>query len=371
MENTNTTNELFAGLEALVSNNNLFEPVTTTEPVVTTTEEEISSEEKTPYRSLTAEEVEQEMKAQREAEVPTTETGDGEQNEDVYSGMAEFFKEKGIVSKEFKTAEEMIEVFKAERQNDIDEYKASLPEVVKELIDNYEEGVPLTDLISIKSEKIVLSQIDEESIAEDVELQKNLYREALRQTTKFDNVKIERLVKQAEDLMELEERAKESHVDLVEINAEKEKEAIAKAKADEIAAKQHREKLISDINTTVKSTTEIIPGIKISEAEQKELVKALTTAAEIRNGKTYSRAMLEKEKDPIGFELKLNYFIQKGLFEGKFDEIFKKAETGVTKKLEKDIEESARKLAAKTSGNLNRVAGEEPSFLSAWKTRKK
>jgi hypothetical protein len=70
----------------------------------------------------------------------------------------------------------------------------------------------------------------------------------------------------------------------------------------------------------------------------------------LRGDSAYTKAMLVREKDPIGFEMKLNYYIKLGLFDEtpKVDFLTKKVETKQANKLEKQIEELAQKQMLKT-----------------------
>ena len=106
--------------------------------------------------------------------------------------------------------------------------------------------------------------------------------------------------------------------------------------------------MLKKVDDVVKATKEIIPGKKITEKEQKDLYQSLTTALEYRGNQAITLAMKAREVDPISFDMKLNYFIKQGLFEGKFDAITKKVETAMTKNLEKQLEEAIKAKQNKT-----------------------
>lgn len=373
----NETNELFEGLEALVSGK--INPVQTTEKKDSSDNSE-NNEPKAPT-GFTQEELDQpvntgEEKEETEKPDPTKtpvenpdEIKDNKEDADLYKGISGYFKEKGLVTEDFDSADSMMKVFQKEREDDIKAYKDELPEVIKELIENFEEGVPLEDLIKTKSTEIVLSNIDEDSLKEDVDLQKNLYREYLKKTTKFSDAKIDKEIKTAEDLGTLPENAKEGLDSLKTLNKEREElvKTTAKKQAIEDTKKQQEE--VQAINKTVMELKEIIPGIKLTEKEQKELFKNLTTVAEIRGDIALSKAALLREKNPVDFEIKLNYFIQKGFFDGNFGEILNKVKTTTTREFEKSIEDNAKKLLAKTTGAP--ASAGESDFLEAWKNRSK
>ena len=110
---------------------------------------------------------------------------------------------------------------------------------------------------------------------------------------------------------------------------------------------------------------------KITEKEQKELYQSLTSAVEYRGNQAVTLAMKTRETDPIAFDMKLNYFIKQGLFEGKFDAVTKKVETAVTKNLEKQLEEAVRAKQNKTgqAATLESKTAKEAEL--AWKHRLK
>ena len=97
------------------------------------------------------------------------------------------------------------------------------------------------------------------------------------------------------------------------------------------------------IEKTVSDVKEIIPGVQVSEQEKKELLKYMTVPVrfvEDSNGRKIpvSKAMDLRSKDPVAYELRLNYLISKGFFDSdpkniKLETLMKKTETTATKRL--------------------------------------
>lgn len=311
-----------------------------------------------------AEESEEEETAD---ESETTEDGNS-----VYKVLSELLKEQGVVDVDFDSPEGLYEAISSEIVNGIEGYKESIPEVIKDLLDNYEDGVPLDELIDIKSEEIRVNNISEDTLSEDKDLQKKLYKEYLKATTKFSDSKIDKLINTAEDLEELEDNAKEALEGLKTLNNEREQKLKLRVEAEKKAQEQQTRQLLTTLKETVENTKEIIPGLKISEKEKQQLFRMVTSPAEVRGNVAMSAAMLAREKDPIGFELKLNYFLSKGFFDGKFDDVVKKAESNTAKKLEKSIEAEAKKLMNKSGkgADVEEDNGEN-KVLKAWKSTKK
>jgi hypothetical protein len=358
-------NDIFKGLESfLVSGANnvgiMGDPTIKDAPVVQSTEPAIGivKPEEVEPQGFTLEQIESNIKTVTPEEgeegeiLEENNLEEGSVNADLYKTLSQQLIEEGIVESEFTSPEEMMNSFKEIIDSNINDYLESLPAQLKELVDNYKEGVPFDELLKIKSDEIRLDAITEEVLEESESKQKEIYKQYLKATTRFSDSRIEKEVTKAEDLGELLDNAKESLNELKELKKTelvevKQREAERQAKAE-----QERLKTLQDIDKVVKSTKEIIPGIKLTEKEQKELYKMITTPQETRGNQYYTAAMIAREKDPIGFELKLNYFIKQGFFEenAKFDTIVKKVETKNLTSLEKQIEAMSKRNFNK-SGN--------------------
>lgn len=271
----------------------------------------------------------------------------------IYKPLASLLKEEGILPtldlEKFEgKPEELIAGIQAEIKDGVEGYKESIPEKIKKLIEDYEDGVPLDELIGIQSEQMRFDAIDENEIKEDKELQKNLVAYHLTQTTKWSEAKIKKEVDRLADVDELESEAFDAHKELKKLAVEAEKELRAQAKIAEAKKIKEAKETSEKIEKTVGALTEIIPGIKITEKEKQALLKSITKpVAYSADGKQISKAMQEKEKDPIKFELMLNYFIDKGFFDGKFDIVLTKAKSESLKQLE----EQARTTLSKVGKN--------------------
>jgi hypothetical protein len=381
-------NELFTGLSEFLKDNNLMnqasfeeeqaKPVSTEKTEEKTEESEKVEENKVPQFTLeeleeTEEKEEVTKESEKETKTEESEESDkkpsekSEEESNVYSLVAQILKEDGLIDTEFKSSDEMLEVFGTAIKNGIDSYKEELPDAIRELINSYEEGVPFDEILNVKSAQIRLDSINEEDLTENVELQKSLYKDYLRSTTQFSDAKIEKEINRLVDLDELLDSSKEAHEYLKELSKEAELEMKERAKQERIEAEEMYREQLNLLNDRVKKTTEIIPGIKISEKEQKELFRAITTPVETRGDELLNQVMLVREKDPVGFEMKLNYYIKLGLFDEtpKFDKLTKVAETKTLTKLERQLEDEAKKRITKV-GN-NRSIGDNADTLDALK----
>lgn len=280
---------------------------------------------------------------------------DSSDKSEVYKAISLLLKEDGLIEKEFSSPEEMFNTFSELVKNEIEEYKETLPLVIKDLLNSYEEGVPLNKLIDYKSKQIEYSNIDDTDIEENEDLAKELVINHLKSTTRFSDEKIKKEIKRLEDLGELVDEAKNAKSELIELNKQFEAEEKERQKQELVKQKAENEKVIKEIHKTITSTKEIIPGIKLPEKEAEEIYKMVVTPVEIRGNVPVSAAAKIRESDPVKFDMTLNYLIKKGVFEGNWDFIIKKAETKSINKLEKQLEEHASKLINKGGASANAV----------------
>jgi hypothetical protein len=350
-------NDLFTGLDFFLKSG----PSISDNLLDTEKKEEPKAEEPEKKTAFTLEELETDSKpstdneeddeekkdtSSKKSDETETESDENESDSDnEYAKLiSAMLKEKGFIEDEVEDFSKLADAFETKFENKINEYKEDLPDVIKELLDNYEDGIPLDELIDIKSEQIRLENITDEVLEDDPSIQKHLIT-AFYKAKGFSETKIEKLIKKAEDLDELVDEAKDALGELKEIEAEKEVKLKQETKRREAIQKAEYEKTINNLNKSITETKEILPGVKLSEKDQKELFKMITTPAEVRGNQVYTQAMIKREEDPLGFEVKLNYYIKMGLFDStpKMDFLTKKIETKTVSKFEKQIAELAEK----------------------------
>jgi hypothetical protein len=286
----------------------------------------------------------------------------------IYRTLSELLKEEGIVEDTFEDKEALFNYFKSVADNNVKEWVDSLPKEISDLITNYEEGVPFDELLQIKSDQIRLNSITDESLEDNIDLQKNLVRNFYKEKG-FTEAKIEKMVSKAEDLDELEDEAKEALAELKESENKRLESIQAETKRKALENQKAYVESVNKLNSTINEVKEIIPGVKIDEKTKKELFNMITKPAETRDGVSYSEIMLLREKNPLDFELKLNYYAKMGLFDEnpKFDVIMKKSETKVLNKLERQLEEDLKNRINK-SNSSSRSSEENTDIFDALKT---
>ena len=212
---------------------------------------------------------------------------------------------KAFHNREVRTGLEMVE-----------DYKSQLPQELKMLAENWEEGVPLDELINIRSNQMRYSSINEKELDEKPETQKAVVAEYLRKTTKFSDAKIQ---KEIERLLELDELKGEARDGLKELKAfESEAEDILKkeTKKQQERRREENSKVIREYEKTVKSIKEVIPGIKIDDKMAEKMLKYTIDPVGLDGyGNPVSYIQSLRQSDPYNFDLKLNYIMEvtKGL----------------------------------------------------------
>jgi len=376
----NEKNELFEGLGSFLLNQDAVSVESLEGNNTPPANEEEPAAETPKSDAVTLDELEADLANQAEETEETTVESTNDETEEseetskepkgstIYKTLSELLKEEGIVDEVFEDKESLFNYFKSAAENEIKEWKNSLPQEITSIIENYEEGVPFDELLNITSNQIRLDSIDQETLTENLELQKNLVRNYYYNKG-FSESKIEKMISKSLELDELEEEAVEALSELKELENERLEELKERTRQEQEEQRLAYEQTINDLNTTIKETKEIIPGIKLDDKAKKELFNMITKPATQKDGVNYSQVMLLREKDPIGFEVKLNYYAKLGLFDEnpKFDLISKKSETKALNKLEKQLEEDLKSRINKSSAN-SRGTDENSDVLDALKT---
>lgn len=273
---------------------------------------------------------------------------------DVFKGLAGFLKEKQFLSSELEnfegTEEQFIKLLEQEfREGPLQEYKESLPPVVKHLIDNYEEGVPLEDLINVKSNQIKFDSIKEESLEENPDLVKTVLTEYYKETApKWSKERIEKEVSKKLELGDTED-AIEALKELQTIQKEKETKLVEFSKKERQEAEARAKKQFEDFKNLTFSTKEVIPGIEMTKKEQEEVFKLATTPVG-KMGDVPVSKLQAVISDPNNV-IKLNWLLHVTKDLTDFSSLEKTFETKANKKIEKVIENSKPDNKVKGAGH--------------------
>ena len=176
-----------------------------------------------------------------------------------------------------------------------------MPIEIKYLLDNYEEGVPLTELMNMQSQEQVFESITSEQLESNEGLQKNLVKELLTRSG-WSPERVQKKLQRYEDTGVLQEEAEDALASLVE-GQKAEKEAYVQRQKKE---KQNRveahDKWLTDLKGHIGEKEEIIPGFTMSPKDKEAVYKGITKLD--KNGK--NEIMRAREVDPE-FDLKIAY----------------------------------------------------------------
>jgi len=286
---------------------------------------------------------------------------------------AKLLKDEGILPnldlKEFDgTSEGLKEAMFNEIMGAVEYYKDQLPDRIKTIINNYEEGVPLEKLIESDREEVEISKISDDDLKDDIKIQKNILRSYLKKTTKFSDNKIDKQIQFLEDSGDLEDEAISAKDELKSIIDSEKTKAVEEAKARKIEDQKRVQRELKSLEDKIKATDEIIPGVKLNTKSKDNLYKSLTTPAGVdKSGNPVNKIVAARMEDPMGFEIKLHYLfdITKGFTDfsklsdkGKKDAMkeFEDVVAGLDKNENHSIRSDSR---PKVSDSLMRAIGKQ------------
>lgn len=297
------------------------------------------------------EELEEEIE---EEEKPSSTNPDKKQSSSPFTPYAKLLKEEGVLPnlnmEEFDgTAEGLKTAMINEIVGAVEMYKETLPDRVKDLINNYEEGVPLEELLKLDKEELQVLSLDEDKIKEDISLQKETVRNYLKKTSKFSDKKIENQIQYYEDSGELEEEALNAATELKDLLKTEKEQAVEQAKQKEKMMQEHAKQELANLNKKIQDATEIIPGLKLNDKVKSELIKSMTVpAGKDKNGNPVNRIVAARMENPVDFEIKLHYLfeITKGFSD--FSKLVEKGKKDTMKEFEEAISKTDGKITEGT-----------------------
>lgn len=282
-------------------------------------------------------------------EEPTSDEGTEEVSP--IRAIAEWAGTKGIIDfdpEKFEDSEDYLE----NKLNDVvkskvEAYKQDLPEVLHDLINNFEEGVPLMELIDSKSRQMELSSIDESALEKDVDLQKNILRQHLANQDYKEDA-IEKKIKRLEDNLLLEEESKEALEKLKVFEEKYQQNLIKETQERKKQAEKEWQDTLKNIEKTIMTADEIIPGIKLTKEEKQKLYDGYIKF----DAKRETQLTKALKADPLA-NLKIAQFFL--LLNGDVSNIKTKLKTEVTKEVKKTVNTYKEKDTPFSKVNLGKI----------------
>jgi len=245
------------------------------------------------------------------------------------------------------TAESLVEAARNEVDNGVQNYKQSLPEEVQRFIEGYESGIDLDQLVNFTKERTKYNEISEDNLSQNEDLQKQLVRDYYKRTSKFSDERIEKTIERVADLGELEEEAKSSLNELVELQFQEEEYAKQQAQEQQEAIRKQQQEQMEEFNKTLESTNEVIPGVKVNNNLKETIRKNIVTpVAYDQQGNPVNKIGKYRAENPIDFEIKLNYLFEATKGFTDFNILGKKGKSQAIK----ELEEAAKVQDSRASG---------------------
>jgi hypothetical protein len=222
----------------------------------------------------------------------------------------------------------------------------------KEYLLALKNGIPEKDFIESKTKNLEYTKITKSDLEEDITLQRKVYKEFLKMTTKFSEEKIDKLVSQKEALDELYEEATDALPELQNAHKSFIERTLQENRAKEEAAIKANEEMVKRLKENIENTTEIIPGIKLNKTIQEKVFKSMTTPVyeDPNTGALVNAVVAKRMENPIEFEKRLHYlFILTKGFED-FSAITGNVKSSAVRKLKEQLDKNT---GFKTSGGTN------------------
>ena len=330
----------------------IFEPQLKIQEVEEIPEEEPKQEEvKEEVKEKPSEEVKDEEPGEPQAEnkeEPVSETTEAseaeEETESALRVFAEMQRDKGLIDfndEEFQEDDEwLLNRVSDTIESKVNEYKDSIPSEIKYLLDNYEAGVPLGNLLEMQNQEQVYESISVENLEKSDALQRNVVRDLLVKTG-WSEERANKKIQRYEDAGVLHEEAEEALSSLVEMQKREKEQFVENKKKEQQQRIEAHEKWLVDLKDHIGKKEEILPGFKLSPRDKDNLYKGITKLD--RQGK--NEIMRLREKDPE-FDLKIAYLAT--VLKWDFSAFERQSTTKSTRKLA-DAIKSTKKTGSRPS----------------------
>jgi hypothetical protein len=232
----------------------------------------------------------------------------------------------------FEDKEEYLETkFQEVIKKGIEDYKKELPEEVHTLINNYQEGVPLDELIYSRSREIEYKSLKEDSIKDNKDLQKRLVSEWMRASdSEATAEEIDSEIQKLEDALLLEDKAVTSWKKLTKFEEKYQEQLVHEAKEIKERTQKEFDQRLKSLEKEIMDSEEIIPGIKLSKEDRQKLFEGYTKV----DSKRKTALLKAMENDPKANLKVAQLFL---LMEGKLDSVKGKLTTEAVNKVKNKV----------------------------------
>jgi len=230
--------------------------------------------------------------------------------------------------------------------NKISEYKENMPPEIRYLLENYEEGVPLQNLLEMSSQEQTYEALSEANIEKDASLQKALVKDLLARSG-WSQERIAKKIERYEDSGVLLEEAQDALASLKDIQKAEKENYVEQQKQEQKQRAEAHKQWLEDLNDHIGKKEEILPGFKLSPKDKEQLYKGITKLD--KSGK--NEIMRMREKDPE-FDLKIAYLAT--VLKWDFSAFERQSTTKSTRKLA-DAIKSTKKTGSRPSRGTSKT----------------
>jgi hypothetical protein len=299
----------------------------------------------------TQEDISEEVEAGATEEVAAeAETEEEESGESALKVFAEIQRDTGLIDfndDEFEDSEEwLLSRVQDTINSKVEEYKESMPEEIKYLLENHEAGVNMYDLLKSESQQQTYDSIDKEKLGNSESTQKKLVKDLLA-LNGFSQAQIEKKVARYEDAGVLLEEAEEALATLQEVQKQHKQQLIEQQKQEKQQKVEAHKTWLSDLKGHIGKKEEILPGFKLNPKDKDLLYSGITKLD--RQGK--NEIMRIREKDPE-FDLKIAYLAT--VLKWDFSAFERQSTTKSTRKLA-DAIKSTKKTGSRPSRGTSKT----------------
>lgn len=287
-----------------------------------------------------------------------TDDSDKDDNDDVnysYKAIAQYLAEQGVIdyedSEDIEDSPEILEnVVLQTAKNMVEEYKESIPDEAKSFLDYLEKGGDPSKYLESLTKPIDIENID----LENEDNQKAVLREFLK-TQDYSPEEIEDELKDYEDALILEKKAKTASKKLEKIYNKRKQELIQQQELELANRQKQYEEYIRTLNSTIENSS-TLGGLSVGPTEKKDFQKYLL----VRDKEGLTQYEREVQENPIQTQLDLAYLKFK-----KFD--FSKLANKVKTQEAKRIKGLIKTKDTTVKGKSKRIDTTKSGSLDAFK----
>lgn len=223
-----------------------------------------------------------------------------------------------------------------------DEYRESLTDNQKNYLEMIEKGVPDDTARQQASLEKAYGEVTDEILADNTDLQESIIYNA-NKIKGLKDEKIKVIIDKAKEDETLFEEAKDAKADIDAYLAEQKQNMLNKAKEEEDLRKAKEEEIKGKVEDSVNNLKTILADIPVTEAEKKRILEYMTKPVDYvnQNGRRIpvSRINKKRSENAIDFDIRLNYFIELGLFDKDADltKLSKRTNSSAAQRLSKKL----------------------------------